>query len=123
MGFRKVAKCMIQNEFEDLGGAVAKATRKRNTRFVVQALDHTTVILAFGAHDGLKSGSESGRKEVRVQSGVLILESEAYPRASPILVKPRAKKNLQGDNRRGQRQQQEPPASRGITRPHFAKKN
>jgi len=40
---------MIQNEFEYLGRAMTKAMCKRNTRFIVQALDHAAVILAFGA--------------------------------------------------------------------------
>ena len=38
---------MIKNEFEYDEGAVAKATRKLNTGFVVQSLDHAAVILAF----------------------------------------------------------------------------
>ena len=38
---------MIKNEFEDVEGAVAKATRKLNSGFVVQTLDHADVILAL----------------------------------------------------------------------------
>ncbi len=38
---------MIKNEFEDVEGAVAKATRKLNSRFVVQSLDYTAVIFTF----------------------------------------------------------------------------
>jgi len=40
---------MIKNEFEHLEGAMAKAARKRDTRFVVHALDHGVGVLALGA--------------------------------------------------------------------------
>lgn len=64
MGSRKVAKCMIQNEFEDLGGTVAKATRKRNTCFVVQALNHAAVIVVHGTSPLSYKLSRAGVREI-----------------------------------------------------------
>ena len=40
---------MIENEFEHLEGAVAKATRKRDAGLVVHSLDHGVGVLALGA--------------------------------------------------------------------------